>query len=242
MSEGTDFNITHTTVGKPEIAKLINACREARINNSQQVAVITMERKDLLFPEMNLQFFAELTPKPEPSPTPNPEPTPDPNPEPAPEPRLSVEEQLQQALIENEKLKRAQEKAASDAADWKKKYNATLTDAQKAAQDKAEKEAERQEQFDKLLKENTVNKLAKNFLKLGYPEDKAEEAANAQYDGDTETLFRIQLEIQESLIKQKEAEWLKSRPPVTTGAGDGETEDPFLKGFNSVGTKYTVNK
>ena len=55
---------------------------------------------------------------------------------------------------------------------------------------KAEKEAERQEQFDELLKENTVNKLSKNFLKLGYPEDKAEEAANAQYDGDTETLFR----------------------------------------------------
>lgn len=149
---------------------------------------------------------------------------------------------MQQALVENEKLKRAQEKAASDATDWKKKYNATLTDAQKAAQEKAEKEAERQEQFDKLLKENTVNKLSKNFLKLGYPEDKAEEAANAQYDGDTETLFRIQSEVQADLIKQKEAEWLKNRPPVNTGAGEGDTEDAFLKGFNSVGTKYKANK
>ena len=126
-------------------------------------------------------------------------------------------------MLENAKLKKAQEKAASEAADYKKKYNATLTDAQKAAQEKAEKEAERQEQFDKLLKENTVNKLSKNFLKLGYPEDKAEEAANAQYDGDTETLFRIQSEVQESLIKQKEAEWLKSRPVVSTGAGDEKT-------------------
>lgn len=175
--------------------------------------------------KMNLQFFAEPTPEPSPEPTPTPEPT--------PEPQLSTEEQLQQALVEVEKLKRAQEKAASDAADWKKKYNATLTDAQKAAQEKAEKEAERQEQFDKLLKENTVNKYSKNFLKLGYPEDKAEEAANAQYDGDTETLFRIQAEVQESLVKQKEAEWLKSRPQVTTGAGGGEEVDPFLQGFNS---------
>lgn len=154
--------------------------------------------------------------------------------DPTPEPQLSVEEQLQQALLENEKLKRAQEKAATDAADWKKKYNATLTDAQKAAQEKAEKEAERQEQFDKLLKENTVNKLSKNFLKLGYPEDKAEEAANAQYENDTETLFRIQSEVQQTLIKQKEAEWQKSRPPVATGAGNGGEEDFFLKGFNSV--------
>ena len=162
---------------------------------------------------LDLQFFAKET---DPQPEPTPEPAPEPQPEQTPEPQLSVEEQLQKALVENEKLKRAQEKA--------------------------EKEVERQEQFDKLLKENTVNKLSKNFLKLGYPEDKAEEAANAQYDGDTETLFRIQSEVQESLIKQKEAEWLKSRPPVATGAGDGDVEDPFLKGFNSVGTKYTTSK
>ena len=83
------------------------------------------------------------------------------------------------------------------------------------------------------MKENTVNKLSKNFLKLGYPEDKAEEAAIAQYEGDTGTLFRIQSEIQQSLIKQKEAEWVKSRPEVNTGAGEGDAEDPFLKGFNS---------
>ena len=191
-----------------------------------------MKRKSIPF---NLQLFAE--PKPDPQPNPDPTPTTDPNPE--QEPQLSVEEQLQQALIENEKLKRAQEKAASDAADWKKKYNATLTDAQKAAQEKAEKEAERQEQFDNLLKENTVNKLSKNFLKLGYPEDKAEEAANAQYDGDTETLFRIQSEVQQALIKQKEAEWLKSRPYVSTGVGDEKTS-VTKEQFNKMGYSQRV--
>ena len=108
-----------------------------------------------------------------------------------------------------------------------------MTDAQKAAQEKAEKEAEREEQFNKLLKENTVNKYVKNFLKLGYSEERAEEAAVAQYDGDTETLFRIQSDVQAELVKQKEAEWLKNRPPVNTGAGDREPEDAFLKGFNS---------
>lgn len=143
-----------------------------------------MKRNDLL--KMDLQFFAE--PAPDPEPAPEPEPNPAPEPAPDPEPQLSAEEQIQALMLENAKLKKAQEKAASEAADYKKKYNATLTDAQKAAQEKAEKEAERQEQFDKLLKENTVNKLSKNFLKLGYPEDKAEEAANAQYDGDTEAL------------------------------------------------------
>ena len=189
----------------------------------------------------NLQYFARSSEaSSEPSTESAQEPSVTPSSEPAQEPQLSTEEQLQQALVEIEKLKRAQEKAASDAADWKKKYNATLTDAQKAAQDKAEKEAERQEQFEKLLKENTVNKLSKNFLKLGYPEDKAEEAANAQYDGDTETLFRIQSEVQASLIKQKEAEWLKSRPPVATG--DGEEKTTVTKEqFNKKGYSQRVD-
>lgn len=178
--------------------------------------------------KINLQFFAE------PEPTPEPQPVPEPQPEPTPEPQPTAEEQIQQLMVENAKLKKAMDKAATDAADWKKKYNATLTDAQKAAQEKAEKEAEREEQFNKLLKENTVNKLAKNFLKLGYSEERAEEAAIAQYDGDTETLFRIQSDVQAELVKQKEAEWLKNRPPVNTGAGDGDSEDAFLKGFKSV--------
>ena len=68
---------------------------------------------------------------------------------------------------------------------------------------------------------------------LGYPQDKATEAAEAQYDGDTDTLFKIQSEVQQALIKKKEAEWLKNRPPVNSGAGGGDNEDPFLKGFNS---------
>ena len=146
---------------------------------------------------------------------------------------LSVEEQLQQMRIENAKLKKQQEQAASDAANWKKKYNATLTDAQKRDQEKAEREAERDAKFNQLLKENTVTKLEKNFLALGYPQDKATEAAEAQYDGDTDTLFKIQSEVQQTLIKKKEAEWLKNRPPVNSGAGSGDNEDPFLKGFNS---------
>lgn len=146
----------------------------------------------------------------------------------------TAEERLQQMMIDMEKLKRAQEKAASEAADYKKKYNATLSDAQKASQEKAEKEAEREEQFNKLLRENSVNKLAKNFLSLGYTAEMAEKAATAQYDNDTDTLFKIQNDHQSALVKEKEAEWLKSRPLPKTGTGEGEEEkDPFLAGFDS---------
>lgn len=180
------------------------------------------EMKEII--PFNLQFFAESSEASQESEQEN-------NTE--HEQQLSVEEQLQNALVEMAKLKKGLDKATGEAAEYKKQLRAKQSEDEIRLQEKAEKEAERQEQFDKLLKENTVNKLSKNFLKLGYPEDKAEEAANAQYENDTETLFRIQSEVQANLIKQKEAEWLKSRPQVTTGAGDGDVEDPFLKGFNS---------
>ena len=181
----------------------------------------------------NLQFFAE------PAPEPTPEPTTTPEPEPAPEPQLSAEEQLQQMRVEMAKMKKSLDKATGEAADYKKQLRAKQSEDEIRLQEKAEKEAERQEQFEKLLKENTVNKLSKNFLKLGYPEDKAEEAANAQYEGDTETLFRIQSEVQASLIKQKEAEWLKSRPPVATGVGDEKTT-VTKEQFNKMGYSERV--
>lgn len=177
----------------------------------------------------NLQFFAEGD-----DPESGTEPKPDNEPKPDDEPQPTAEEQLQQLMLENAKLKKSFDKASSEAADFKKKYNATLSDAQKASQEKAEKEAEREEQFNKLLRENSVNKLAKNFLSLGYTAEMAEKAATAQYDNDTDTLFKIQNDHQSALVKEKEAEWLKSRPVPKTGTGEGEGEkDPFLAGFDS---------
>jgi len=173
----------------------------------------------------NLQFFAEGDPEPEPTPTPDPEPT--------PEPELSAEEQMQQIRIDNARLKKAMDKAASEAASYKKQLNAKMSADEVALQEKAEQEAEREEKFNQLVKENTVNKLAKNYMKLGYPEDKATEAATAQHEGDTEKLFKIQGEIQQLLVKQKEAEWIKSRPQVSSGVGEDDTKDAFLTGFNS---------
>ena len=85
-----------------------------------------MEKKELL--KMNLQHFAEPAPEPpkdEPKPS-APEPSRD---EPKDEskngePQTSLEEQLQQMRIENAKLKKLQEDAATDAANWKR--NITL--------------------------------------------------------------------------------------------------------------------
>lgn len=145
---------------------------------------------------------------------------------------VSPEPTVQELMIELAKVKRAQEKAASEAAEYKKKYNATLSEKEKADMEKAEKEAEKEEKLNSLLRENSINKLEKNFVLLGYNEEQANKAATAQYDGDTDQLFKIQQEVQQALLKAKEDEWIKNRPPINSGGSDNDNEDPFLKGFN----------
>lgn len=131
------------------------------------------------------------------------------------------------------KMKKAMDKAASDTARYKKQLREKQSAEEIALQEKAEKEAEREEAYQKLLKENTVTKYEKNFLALGYSEELATKAANAQYDGDTEELFKIQQDFQSALLKQKEAEWAKSRPNPQAGNGEGDDMDAFLKGFGA---------
>lgn len=193
-----------------------------------------MEKKELL--KMNLQHFAEPAAEP---PKDNPKP---PTAEPPKdetkdepengEPQPSLEEQLQQMRIENAKLKKAQEDAARDASSWKKKYNATLSDAEKLAQEKADKEAEKDAELNRLRRESAVSKFEKNFLTLGYSQELAKKAAEAQFEGDTDTLFLVQSQAQEAILKAKENEWYKTRPEINTGVSNGK-EDPFLQGFNS---------
>lgn len=139
---------------------------------------------------------------------------------------------VQDLMIEIAKLKRGLDKASSEAADYKKKYNATLSEKEQADLEKAEREAEKEEKFNQLLRENSINKLEKNFVLLGYNEEQAHKAATAQYDGNTDELFKIQSEVQQILVKAKEAEWIKNRPLVNSGGVNNKEDDPFVKGFS----------
>lgn len=144
---------------------------------------------------------------------------------------VSLAEELAQLKVQNAKLKKANDKATSEAASYKKQLREKQTAEEIALQEKAEKEAEREEQFQKLLRENTITKFEKNFLALGYPADLAAKAAEAQCDNDTDELFSIQQTFIEEKEKAMKADWMKSMPNPPAGNSDDE-EDAFLKGFN----------
>lgn len=145
--------------------------------------------------------------------------------------QADLEAKYQALLVEQKRLKSAFDKASSDAANYKKQLRERQSVDEIAIQEKAEQEAKQQELLESLKRENKINKLEKKFVLLGYTEEQANKAATATYDGDTDTLFKIQSEFQDALVKSKEAEWLASRPEIQSGQGSQGEEDEFIKGF-----------
>ena len=146
---------------------------------------------------------------------------------------LTPDEELAKLRVEMAKIKKAQEKAASEAADYKRKYNSTLSEQEKQKIAKAEQEAETQTKLADAEKKLKIIDIQNTFMDLGYSKDKAQEAAVAQFEGDYDTLVKLQKEFLATTVKQKEAEWLKTRPKTQTGTGEDGAIDPFLAGFNS---------
>ena len=135
---------------------------------------------------------------------------------------------IQGLMTEVAKLKRANDKLASESAGWRKKYQSTLSEQEKASEEKAEREAEREEQFQQLLKENTIAKNEKMYLGLGWTSEEASQMAVAEYDGDVAAKVKIQAAVQERLAKQTMADFLKSRPDIQYGTGNsGVTREQF---------------
>lgn len=141
---------------------------------------------------------------------------------------VSVEEQLQQLMVENAKIKRAMDKAASEAADYKKKYNATLSEQERASQEKAEEQARRDERLAELERENSIHKFTESYLDLGYDKESAVKAATAQVDGDVDTLFTLQKKVIDEKVLAKEQELIKDIPRAKTGVYSSMTADQIM--------------
>lgn len=138
------------------------------------------------------------------------------------------EPSTQELLNEIAKLKRAQEKASSDAAEWKKKYRATLSEKEQADIEKAEKEAEREERFANIERENQIYKITSVYLGMGYTADEANRIAVAEADNDFEAKTKIMSEVDARKVKELEAKFYAERPDVHAGSGsDVLTQERF---------------
>ena len=132
---------------------------------------------------------------------------------------------------ELEKQKAAVSKANSEAAEWKRKHNALLSEDEQKKQREQEEREELQNKYDKLLRESVIAKNKAKLVALGYDESLADETAEAMADGDSEKVFANQQKHLASFEKKVRAEALKNTPKPTP---DGDSKTMTLEKFRKL--------
>ena len=123
---------------------------------------------------------------------------------------------------EIERYKNAATKANSEAAEWKKKHNALLSDDEKNKQASEEKMAQMQEELDKLRRKELVGGFVAQLVSQGYEAKLAQETAEAMADGDMAKVIANQTKFLATHDNALKAEILKGTPTPPAG-GQNET-------------------
>ena len=155
------------------------------------------------------------------------------------EPKKSIEDMLSELMAENAKLKREKDKASSDAAKYKKEAMANKSESEQKAIEKAEADAKIQEELAELRKESAINKFEKNFVALGYSEEMAKQAAEAQYEGNNDILFQLQKKFLTEKEKSIKAQLMKTMPAPSIGNDDSISVTK--EEFNAMGYKERLD-
>ena len=107
------------------------------------------------------------------------------------------------------------DKAASDAASWKKKHNELLTEDERKKQEDADALANMKKELDELRKDKTISE----FKAKGYDEKLAADTAKAMADGNTDKVFANQQIFLETYAKQVKASAMQGTPKPASGSG-----------------------
>lgn len=145
---------------------------------------------------------------------------------------------------ELERLKNAVSKANSEAADWKKKHNALLSEEDQKKQKADETLAEMQKELETLRKDKTVSDYTAKYIALGYDKELAADTAKAMAEGDMAKVFANGEKHKEAMEK-KIKEDLMNRTPKPDGKGvdDGKEDSDAIKQAKRIGkAKSEANK
>lgn len=164
-----------------------------------------------------------------------------------PEQKLSALEgfEYEDNAAEVERLKNANSKANSEAAEWKRKHNALISEEEKKKQEDADAFAKMQQELEALRNDKTVSEYKAKFIAQGYAEALAEDTAKALAAGDTAKVFANQQKFLEEYAKSVKADALKKTPKPAAGSGSTEIdydkliEEARQSGNMSVAAYYT---
>ena len=86
-------------------------------------------------------------------------------------------------------LKSVSDKNASEAAEYKKKYNATLTEQERREAELAEINKQRDAELAQLKRERAIDQQTAKYISLGFDAELATATAIASVEGNTDTVF-----------------------------------------------------
>lgn len=126
---------------------------------------------------------------------------------------------------EVERLKNAVSKANGEAADWKKKHNALLSEDEQKKQSEADEKAQLLAKLEQLEKENTISKYTAKYIALGYDKELAADTAEAMQSGDMEKVFTNGEKHRSAMEQRIKAELMNSTPKPGGSGKDGKVEE-----------------
>lgn len=142
---------------------------------------------------------------------------------------------------EIERLKNANSKANSEAAEWKRKHNELLTEDEKKKQAEQEAIESMKAEIELLRKEKTVSEYNAELTGLGFDKELAEASAKALSDIDTKTFFKNLGTFKTALEAKIKAELMDNTPKPNGGAGGNV--NPVVEQAKNIGkAKAEANK
>lgn len=121
---------------------------------------------------------------------------------------------------EIERLRGANAKANSEAAEWKRKHNALLSDDEKRKAEEEAKNKELEEKYNELLKRTTLADYKAKYLAMGYDEKLAADTASALVEGNMEKVFANGEKYRAEMEKKIKADVLRNTPKPNTSSGN----------------------
>lgn len=116
------------------------------------------------------------------------------------------------------RLKNALSKSNSEAADYRKKWQSTLSEQERLEAERQQRETDMQTQLDTLLKEREIGEFEKDCLAHGYSPELAKSSAVAWAEGNKKQVFDDMNTFISEKMKQLQAEALNAQPQLTQGS------------------------
>lgn len=142
-----------------------------------------------------------------------------------------------------QKLKDSVSNANSQAAEWKKKHNALLSEEEQAKLSRDEELQSLKDELERVKMDKTISDYTAKYTALGYDAALAESTAKAIASGDAVTVIANQATFNKSLEEKIKADLMKDTPSPKTGEGGTITKEQFDKmNYSDKAKLYTENK